>query len=113
MIMEISVNTQDIDNLESFSDFEFFKFFWEKYQEPTNVRFEKHRVRLTSAFNTERPKLTKDDIYTMEKFVNTLDDSFFPKFIWNEDGTHELYTEPLLERLKSIVKDLTTAYKFH
>jgi len=111
--MEISVNTQDIDNLESFSDFEFFKFFWEKYQEPTNVRFEKHRVRLTSAFNTERPKLTKDDIYTMEKFVNTLDDSFFPKFIWNEDGTHELYTEPLLERLKSIVKDLTTAYKFH
>jgi hypothetical protein len=103
-------NTEDLDNLENLNNFEFFKFFWSKYGTESNVRQSKYRERLTLQLETEKPVLTKDDIYTIEKFINHLDCEVFPRFTWNTDGTHELYTDPLLVKLKSIVNDLSRKY---
>ncbi|MCF8060865.1 MAG: hypothetical protein K9K67_16295 [Bacteriovoracaceae bacterium] len=103
-------SNEDQDNLETLNNFDFFKFFWEKYGEESGIRLSKYRQRLTMQLETERPVLTKDDLYTIEKFVDHLDRDVFPKFTWNSDGSHEPFSDPLLVKLKSIVGDLSRKY---
>lgn len=107
--MELTTS-EELDNLEILKDLDFFRFFWKKYHDSSSVRLPRHRERLNALLLSKDPVLCKDDLRTIELFVDFLDREIFPKFKWLEDGSTALHNDPLLDRLKSIVVELTTKY---